>query len=60
MTAAPDVTITDVSTLTADNVSVRPCAQCASRTLLSPEIGRRSRDLRRTGSELRRLGRSGT
>jgi hypothetical protein len=60
MTAAPEVTATDVSSLTADNVSTRPCGQCASRTLLSSGAGQRSRDVRRTGSELRRLGRSGT
>lgn len=50
MTAAPEVTATDVGTLTTDNVSARPSAQCASR----------SRDVRRTGSEPRRLGRSET
>jgi hypothetical protein len=45
MTATPEVTATDVSSLTADHVSARPCGQCAPRTLLGSAIGQRSRDV---------------
>lgn len=59
MTAAPEVTATDVTIFTARNVTASRCGHRTFRTLRTPVIGQRSADQRRAGPALRRFGRHG-
>jgi hypothetical protein len=60
MTAAPEVTATDVTTFAASNVTAGRCDQRTSHTPRSPVVGQHNSDRRRTRPALRKLGRSGT
>jgi hypothetical protein len=69
MTAAPEVTTTDVATFAASTVvasrsrrpatTTRRCGHRTSRTPGSLEIGQRSQDQRRAGLALPKFGRGG-